>query len=579
VRGAFHAALLLLTFPWAGPVGAQGARAIPAPFAAVSAPIARELSGERARATVGYVEQFFRLPGNRGFDAGIDTVAALLAAAGYVPEARATPRDRLVYRIESRPMAAPAWSPEDATLTLEGRTMPLLAWRTNHNMVAINSWPTPPEGITAPLVDVGAGTDADLAGRDVAGAIALVDGPLRSAYPRLMQRGARGVLAVQRLPAYNAPERNTSAIQFAGIPFDSVRQGFALFLSAAARDSVRAALKAGPVKVHVKVRAAFERRPERTLVAEIRGAQRPAERFVYSAHMQEPGANDNASGVGLLAEMARTAAVLVRGGTANPARTLTFLWGDEIRSTDRFIKEDSVRRTGIRWGMSLDMVGEDTEKTGGTFLIEKMPDPSAVWVRGEDRHSEWGGRPLAAKDIRPHWFNDFVRQRCLDRAAATGWVVKANPFEGGSDHTPFLTANIPAVLLWHFTDQYYHTDRDRLEMVSAATLANVGNCALGTGLLVAAGSAAVTRAAISELAAVAARELATQGALSREAVAGGAAAAEQRTILATWRDYYLAALVRVPELAVEGGGFEAAVEAAQATVRKAAEAALGQLPP
>jgi hypothetical protein len=202
-----------------------------------------------------------------------------------------------------------------------------------------------------------------------------------------------------------------------------------------------------------------------------------------------------------------------------------------------------------------------------------------VWVRGEDRHSEWGGRPLAAKDIRPHWFNDFVRQRCLDRAAATGWVVKANPFEGGSDHTPFLTANIPAVLLWHFTDQYYHTDRDRLEMVSAATLANVGNCALGTGLLVAAGSAAVTRAAISELAAVAARELATQGALSREAVAGGAAAAEQRTILATWRDYYLAALVRVPELAVEGGGFEAAVEAAQATVRKAAEAALGQLPP
>jgi hypothetical protein len=287
--------------------------------------------------------------------------------------------------------------------------------------------------------------------------------------------------------------------------------------------------------------------------------------------------------VGLLAEMARTAAVLVRRGTANPARTLTFLWGDEIRSTDRFIKEDSVRRTGIRWGMSLDMVGEDTEQTGGTFLIEKMPDPSAVWVRGEDRHSEWGGRPLAAKDIRPHWFNDFVRQRCLDRAAATGWVVKANPFEGGSDHTPFLTANIPAVLLWHFTDQYYHTDRDRLEMVSAATLANVGNCALSTGLLVTVGSAAVTRAALDELAAVAARELATQVALSREAVAGGAAVAEQRTILASWRDYYLAALARVPELAVEAAGveagFDAAVEAAQATVRRAAEAALGQLPP
>lgn len=556
------------------PVPPPGGRAVPPPFAAISAPVARELSGQRARGTVAFVEQFFRLPGNRGFDASIDTVAALLAAAGYVPEARATARDRLTYRIESRPMAAPAWTPEGASLTLEGRAAPLLQFRTNRSMVAINSWPTSPEGVRAPVVDVGAGTDADLAGRDLAGAIALVDGALRTAYPRVMQRGALGVLAVQRLPAYNAPERNTTAIQFSSIPRDTVRRGFALFLSAAARDSVRAALRAGPVRAHVVVRTAFEVRPERTLVAEIRGARRPAERFVYSAHVQEPGANDNASGVGLLAEMARTAAVLVRRGAADPARTLTFLWGDEIRSTDRFITEDSARRGGIKWGMSLDMVGEDTEKTGGTFLIEKMPDPSAVWVRGEDRHSEWGGRPIAVGDIRAHWFNDFVRQRCLDRAAATGWVVKANPFEGGSDHTPFLTARIPAVLLWHFTDQFYHTDRDRLEMVSAATLANVGNCALSTGLLVTAGTPAVARAALAELTAVAVRELGVQRALADSAIAAGAPSAEQRTILATWRDYYVEALAKVPELAVDPAPLAAAVKAAQAAVRRAAEKVL-----
>ena len=34
------------------------------------------------------------------------------------------------------------------------------------------------------------------------------------------------------------------------------------------------------------------------------------------------------------------------------------------------------------------------EKTGGTFLIEKMPDPSAIWTRGNDKHTEWGGRKL-----------------------------------------------------------------------------------------------------------------------------------------------------------------------------------------
>jgi hypothetical protein len=106
--------------------------------------------------------------------------------------------------------------------------------------------------------------------------------------------------------------------------------------------------------------------------------------------VQEPGANDNASGVGTLAEMARLTASLVKSGKLTPQRTLTFLWGDEIVSTQRYIKENNERAKGIMWGMSLDMVGENTEKTGGSFLIEKMPDPSAIWTRGTDKHSEWG---------------------------------------------------------------------------------------------------------------------------------------------------------------------------------------------
>ena len=40
---------------------------------------------------------------------------------------------------------------------------------------------------------------------------------------------------------------------------------------------------------------------------------------------------------------------------------------------------------------------------------------------------------MTAKDIWPHYFNDFIKQRCVDRSMATGgtWVVKANPYEGG----------------------------------------------------------------------------------------------------------------------------------------------------
>ena len=550
---------------------------VPAPFAAITREVAKELSGDRALQTVSFVEKFFRLPGNRGFDASIDTVAALLAKAGYVNETNAKPTDRLLYRVESRPMKETAWTPDDASLTIVGRTKPLLAWATNHNMLAINSYATPEGGVTAAVVDVGAGADVDFDKTDVKGKIAFVDGNFRQAFGKAMQRGAIGVLATQKLPAYNRQSKNVSAIQFTSVPRDSVHSGWLIFVSSAARDSLRAAMAKGSVQVNAVVKARFENRPERTVVAEIRGATVPAERFVYSAHVQEPGANDNASGVGLLAEVARVAALLVKSGRANPSRTMTFLWGDEIRSTARFLSDDTTRRAGVKWGMSLDMVGENTAKTGGTFLIEKMPDPSAVWVRGEDQHTEWGGRPLTVAEIRPYWFNDFVRQRCLDRAAATGWVVKANPFEGGSDHTPFLTAGIPAVLLWHFTDQFYHTDLDRIEMVSASTLGNVGNCALTTGLLLTDGSPAVTQAALHELAGVAERELATQAALSFAAIKGGSDATKEQVILDAWRDYYVAALARIPDIAARTAPTNALVNAAQERVRRAAIAALAKL--
>ena len=539
-------------------------------MAPITRAVSGTVSGERAFRTVDYVQRYFRLPGNRGFDLAIDTVASLLRVAGYVEEAAAPPSARLVYRIESRPMRDMAWTPEGASITIVGQAATLQSWPANLNMIAINSASTAPEGVTAAVVDVGAGADADFAVTDVKGKVVLAEGNARSIFLKAMQKGAAGVLVSQKLPEYNQQSRNVTSIQFTGIARDTLMPGWLLFVSRSSRDALKLALSRGPVSVHVTVRALFERRPERTLIAEIRGATKPQERFMYSAHVQEPGANDNASGVGALAEMARVGALLVQRGIVNPQRSVTFLWGDEIRSTDRFIKEDSVRRSGVKWGMSLDMVGENTAKTGGTFLIEKMPDPSAVWVRGEDQHSEWGGRPLAEKDIRPHWFNDFVRQRCRDRAAQTGWVVKANPFEGGSDHTPFLNAQIPAVLLWHFTDQHYHTDLDRIDMVSASSLGNVGVCALTTGLLLADGSRPVVLAALEELTRSAEKELATQKALGRDTLSRGGNAEAERHIIAVWRDFYLGAIDRIPDIAVGRVDLAVAMNAAKKRVRTAA---------
>ena len=171
--------------------------------------------------------------------------------------------------------------------------------------------------------------------------------------------------------------------------------------------------------------------------------------------------------------MAKTAAKLFVENKIDFKRTMTFLWGDEIISTRRYIQENPERAKGIKWGISLDMVGENTAVTGGTFLIEKMPDPSAIWTRGKDKHSEWGGEVLKLEDMKPHYLNDFIISTFKEQGKYANWVVETNPFEGGSDHVPFLRGHIPSVLFWHFTDQFYHTDNDRIDKVSQETLKNV----------------------------------------------------------------------------------------------------------
>jgi hypothetical protein len=514
-------------------------------------------SGDNARETVAFMDQYFRLPGNTGFDASIHRVAAILDQAGFVPQDRATPGARLTYRIEKRPLARPAWDPEDASLTIVGQSTPLLKYATNRNMLAINSYSTPPGGVEAELAYVNRGTSAEFDSAKVAGKIVMGDVAVGRLFTEAMRRGALGVLGYS-LPAYTQPAVHQNSIQFTSVTLDTVRRGWAIPLSYAAHEELLAAVKKGPTRVRVMTRTRIFPSEELTLVADVRGAQAPDERFVFSAHVQEPGANDNASGVGTQAEMARVLADLVKRGAVSPARTITFIWGNEISAPRTYLREDSVRARGVRWGVSLDMVGEDTKLTGGTFLIEKMPDPSAIWTRGEDHHTEWGGgSPMKVSDMRPHYFNDFILQRCLDQAAVTGWVVKTNPFEGGSDHQSFLDAHKPGLLFWHFTDVYYHTDGDRLSMVSAQTMTNVGNAALVSALTLTSANAATAIAIIGEVERAALARLNAEATLSLQALEKGGDRAKETLILQTWTDWYRDALRSATD--IEVGGPSAAV--------------------
>ena len=191
--------------------------------------------------------------------------------------------------------------------------------------------------------------------------VVLGDSPIGQLWNRAVRdRGAAGVISTD-LAAYARPESTPEVLQWGSIPFDEARRSFGFKSTPRAAGRLRAALAAGAVRVHVDIATAFHRGPSRTLIAEIPGGARADERVVLVAHVQEPGANDNASGVGTLLAAAQAIREAIRQRLIPPPqRTITFMWLDENRGSEQWIKDHPARAKQVVAMMSLDMTGEDT---------------------------------------------------------------------------------------------------------------------------------------------------------------------------------------------------------------------------
>ena len=151
-------------------------------------------NGYDRNAAIGHVQfiaKNWRLPGNPSYNASIDRIKARLEAAGLTPT------------IEEYPGSGPAWDHTVGTLALvtTGKPDELVISRQrdekDHIALCINSFSTVPEGVVAPLIDVGAGAAQDFAGKDVKGAVVLGNAAPGQLWNRAMMAGAIGIA---RLP-------------------------------------------------------------------------------------------------------------------------------------------------------------------------------------------------------------------------------------------------------------------------------------------------------------------------------------------------------------------------------------------
>jgi aminopeptidase YwaD len=530
---------------------AQAPAAMPAGAERAYEAVKGRVNGDPAMDIVRFMDQYWRVAGNPGFNASVDRIRDGLQKAG------------LQTRVEEFGARGRGWDYETGTVAFADSGEVLLSRDRDRVSLCINSFSTREGGIEAPLVDVGAGRPADFEGKEINGAIVLGSAAIGALWQQAVKaRGAAGVISTS-VAAYIRPENPAQftsddqhdVLQWGSVPYEETAKAFGFKASLRAATKMRDRLEAGPVTLKVNVKSTFYDGPNRMVVAEIPGTTRPGERIVMVAHIQEPGANDDGSGCGTLYALAIALHdAIAAGALPAPGRTLTFMWGDENRGSRAWLTAHPDQAKNVQYMFSMDMTGEDVSKTGGTFLIEKQADPSAVWPHASDPHTAWGASQVKAAELKGSLLNDVHLAICQRRARDTGWVVKTNPYEGGSDHTEFKDDGIPSLLNWHFTDRYYHTNLDRPDKTSAAEMVNVGVAVATSAWFLASADERDAVATVDVIAAAAAARLdsVTKLAMSPE-------------ILAAWRTWYGQALDSVRRLSVVGpsANVDAAVDRAR----------------
>jgi len=321
--------------------------------------------------------------------------------------------------------------------------------------------------VEADVVYVGAGREADYAGKDVAGKIVLGTAGVGQLFNAAVNaRGAAGAIGTGSAGVSgNAAGFTLDQLGWSSVSPRTEQGGFGFVLSLRQMIELRGYVDRGQqivMRAHVKAR----RHPAKMNVisATIPGSDPDAGELLSVAHAFEtiatPGANDNCAGVGTTLEIARSLARLIRDGVLpRPRRTLRFLWVPEISGSRAYMFAHPELEDRLLAAMNYDMPATDLEKTDSYLRMKMTPDSV------------------------PSFLNDLVANllQFVDQTeirTPTGNNAPFNyrlvPFISNSDHMVFLAAGIPAMQFNHWPDNFYHSSADIAEMTDPTEGKRIG---------------------------------------------------------------------------------------------------------
>ena len=341
------------------------------------------------------------------------------------------------------------------------------------DLAAVLAQGSKPAHLTADLVWVGRGTQADIAAADVAGKIVVTEASPSQVLNRAVPAGAVGVIS------YYSPRPLVDPLQ---IPNNSISGANATFcINLTPRDgyALRDRLMGGEkITVKVDIESTTERSNIEVPTCLIKGTDENAEEIILCAHLFEGyvklGANDNTSGSAALIEVARTLNQLIESGQLpRPKRSIRFLWVPEFSGSMPWAAQNKEILSRALCNINLDMVGLWLSKSESYYCMHRttMGNPHYLNDVAESFFHYVGatnkgfvatgvGRPNALKPI----------------YSVTGshdpFYYAINAHYGSSDHEVFNDwgVQVPGVIMITWPDNYYHTSGDRPEICDPTQL-------------------------------------------------------------------------------------------------------------
>ncbi|MCE5196932.1 MAG: DUF4910 domain-containing protein [Negativicutes bacterium] len=446
--------------------------------------IQNEFSGQKSFHHVAEVSQHHRIQASPGYRAAARYCLEAFRSAGVKAEILSYPADyETTYWTQCM---FEEWECRRATLDLLGESAIRLCDFSAEKMSVIQrSIATPAAGVVAPIIWLEKGDEEALYPEiDFHGALVFSDGDWNKIRAWAVEkRGALGLISERMVefPLVRHRFDIPDAILYTSFWWTGhEKQCFGFALSPKQGDLLKklclkqkSAYLAGSVSspylsANAFVDAKLYAGAIENVSAFIPGSSR--EKIILTAHLCHPqaSANDNASGVGVLLETARTLQHLIGSGKLKkPKRGIRFLLVPEMTGTFAYLAQNEERIPRILAGLNLDMVGEKQELCQGPLVVEYPPQAAKSFV-GD----------LMANVL------EAVTEEAKNLSGGSSYALfkyAVTPFSGGSDHYVLSdpTVGIPSPMLIQWPDKFYHTSADTLDKVDPQMLYRVG-CMSGT---------------------------------------------------------------------------------------------------